>query len=256
MCNKAILENGGTLESVPDCYKNQEMCNKAVDNYPYTSKFVPNCYKTQKRVIMLSILILLQYNLFLNVIRLKKCVIKQFIDVYFFVFDSIPDQYKTQEICDIVISLYPFLIVYCPDKNKTQKMCDEAVDDCLAALKLILDWFFTSKMLENLDNALHANDDILFYNEDFDKVTFIAYQKHILAADLDKINLDNNFNEYDPDTIIHIRLLAWCSKFKKCKALKKKINEELMPIVWHPKRSCNLCMSEDEKKEIESVLTE
>ena len=76
MCNKAILENGGTLESVPDCYKNQEMCNKAVDNYPYTSKFVPNCYKTQKRVIMLSILILLQYNLFLNVIRLKKSVIK------------------------------------------------------------------------------------------------------------------------------------------------------------------------------------
>ena len=26
MCNKAISENGGTLKSVPDCYKNQEMC--------------------------------------------------------------------------------------------------------------------------------------------------------------------------------------------------------------------------------------
>ena len=42
MCDKAILENGGTLKSVPDCYKNQEMCNKAVDNYH------PECYKTQK----------------------------------------------------------------------------------------------------------------------------------------------------------------------------------------------------------------
>ena len=41
----------------------------------------------------------------------------------FFVFDAVPDQYKTQEICDIVVSLYPFLIVYCPDKYKTQKMC-------------------------------------------------------------------------------------------------------------------------------------
>ena len=30
----------------------------------------------------------------------------------FFVFDSILDQYETQEICDIVVSL----IVYCPDK--------------------------------------------------------------------------------------------------------------------------------------------
>ena len=33
MCNKAILENGGTWKSVPDCYKNEEMYNKAVDNY-------------------------------------------------------------------------------------------------------------------------------------------------------------------------------------------------------------------------------
>ena len=32
MCDKAILENGGTIKFVPDCYKNQERCNKAVDN--------------------------------------------------------------------------------------------------------------------------------------------------------------------------------------------------------------------------------
>ena len=40
-------------------------------------------------------------------------------------------------------------------------------------------------------------------------------------VDLDKINLDNdnNFDEDDPDTIIHVRRLAWHSKFKKCKAL-------------------------------------
>ena len=59
------------------------------------------------------------------------------------------------------------LTVYCPDKYKTQKMCDEAVDDCLAALKFIPDWFVTSKMVENVDIVLHANDDILFNNEDF-----------------------------------------------------------------------------------------
>ena len=32
MCVKAILENGETLKSVPDCYNYQEMCNKAVHN--------------------------------------------------------------------------------------------------------------------------------------------------------------------------------------------------------------------------------
>ena len=51
MCDKAILEDGGILVC-SDCYKNQEMCNKVVDNYPHA------------------------LNLFLNVIRLKKCMIK------------------------------------------------------------------------------------------------------------------------------------------------------------------------------------
>ena len=50
MCDKAILENGGTLKSVRHCCKNQEMCNKAVDNYPHALEFVPECYKTQKNV--------------------------------------------------------------------------------------------------------------------------------------------------------------------------------------------------------------
>ena len=47
-----------------------------------------------------------------------------------------------------------FLIVYCPDKYKTQKMCDEALDDSLAALKLVPHWFVTSKMIKELFTAL------------------------------------------------------------------------------------------------------
>ena len=59
-------------------------------------------------------------------------------------------------------------------------MCEEVVDDCLAALKCILHWFVTSKILEIFDDALHANDDKLFYNENFDKFTLlIANQRHV-----------------------------------------------------------------------------
>ena len=47
--------------------------------------------------------------------------------------------------CDKVVSGDPFLIVYCPDKYITQKMCEDAVDDSLAALKLIPDCFVTVK---------------------------------------------------------------------------------------------------------------
>ena len=46
MCDKAILENGGTLKSVPDCYKNQEMCNKTVDNYPHALEFFRESFMT------------------------------------------------------------------------------------------------------------------------------------------------------------------------------------------------------------------
>ena len=78
------------------------MCNNVVDSYPSTLKFVVECYKTQKMC--------------------NKTVNWFFIYLLFFVSDSIPDQNKTQEICDRVISEDPFLIVvYCPDKYKTQK---------------------------------------------------------------------------------------------------------------------------------------
>ena len=160
--------------------------------------------------------------MFLNVIKLKKCVIKQFIDVYFFVFDSIPDQYKTQEICDIVVSSYPFLIVYCRDTYKTQRMCDEAVDDSLAALKLIPDWFVTNKMIRKLYTALYADDGLHFFDDDAGDVTFCWNEMGILSVDFNNTNLDNNFDEDDPDTIILIRILAWHSKFKKRRAFKKR----------------------------------
>ena len=36
-------------------------------------------------------------------------------------------------------------------------MCDKAVDDSLAALKLIPDWFVTSKMIKKLYTVLYAD---------------------------------------------------------------------------------------------------
>ena len=48
-------------------------------------------------------------------------MITQLID--FFVFDSIPDQYKNQEMCARVVSEDPFLTVYCLDIRNTQRQC-------------------------------------------------------------------------------------------------------------------------------------
>ena len=48
MRDKAILESGGTLKSVPDCYKDQGMRNDAVDNCPNALEFLSESYNTQK----------------------------------------------------------------------------------------------------------------------------------------------------------------------------------------------------------------
>ena len=48
MCDKVVVENGGTLKFIPDSYKNKKMCNQAVDNYIDALDYVPDCYKTQK----------------------------------------------------------------------------------------------------------------------------------------------------------------------------------------------------------------
>ena len=42
----------------------------------------------------------------------------------------------------------------------------------------------------------------------------------IFNNDLNNVNLDDNFDEEDPNTIILIRLLAWHTKFEKRKEFK------------------------------------
>ena len=44
----------------------------------------------------------------------------------------------------------------------------------------------------------------------------------VLNIDLNNINLDNNFDEDNPDPIILVRLLGMHIKFEKRKALKKR----------------------------------
>ena len=68
MCDQTILENGGTLKSVPDCHKNQKMCNKAVYNYHHAlAFFFFFCYKTQKMCDKAVKAYSSTINLFLNI---------------------------------------------------------------------------------------------------------------------------------------------------------------------------------------------
>ena len=77
-----------------------------------------------------------------------------------------------------------------------------------SGIKIFVAWFVTSKMIKKLFTDLHADENILYLNEDSSNVIFSCNEKGICNIDLNNINLDNNFDEDDPDTIIVIRLLA------------------------------------------------
>ena len=182
------------------------MCDKAANTHSSTITYVPDQFKTQEMC--------------------DKSLNKSFL-----IFIYIPDQYKTQEIYDRIISEDPFYIRYVPDQYKTQQMCDEAVDDCLATLKFVPDWFVTSKMIKKLFTALYAGDNILYVNEDSSDAVFPCNGMGLPNIDLNNINFDDtNYDEDDPESVIHVRLFAWHIKFEKLKTLKKQLKEELMPI--------------------------
>ena len=43
----------------------------------------------------------------------------------------------------------------------------------------------------------------------------------VLSVDLNDIKLDDvNFDEYDSEAIIHVKLMAWCNRLKQCKPFK------------------------------------
>ena len=76
--------------------------------------------------------------------------------------------------CNSIIFEDPFSIKYVPDQYKTEQMCDRGVDDCLAALKLFPDWFVTRKMIKKLFTALYADENILYINKNSGNVHFLV----------------------------------------------------------------------------------
>ena len=96
-----------------------------------------------------------------------------------------------------------FLVKCCLDGYKTLEMCDKAVDNFLPTLEFVPDWIASSKMIIMLYNALFADDDILFFDEDSGNVIFSTDELGILRLNLN-INLDDTkLYEDDPKSIIH-----------------------------------------------------
>ena len=85
-------------------------------------------------------------------------------------------------------------------------------------------------MIKKLFATLSSDNNTFYFSEYCCNVVFSCSELGILNMDINNINLDNNFGERDPDTIILVRIF-WISilNLKNAKHLKKTISEELMP---------------------------
>ena len=129
----------------------------------------------------------------------------------------VPNQYKTQEMCDKVVSKEPSMLKYYPDNHKIQTMCDETVDFYLITLncyryeyeyQMIPDDL--NNILERLDNSVFSNCDIFLHNVCSNIITFPCDDMGSNNIDGKNINLnDDNFDEDDPETMNHVRLIIW-----------------------------------------------
>ena len=72
-------------------------------------------------------------------------------------------------------------------------------------MKLIPDWFDTNKMIKKLF-TVYADENILYFDENSGNVVFNCNGMGIINIELNNINIDNNFDENDPGTIILIKL--------------------------------------------------
>ena len=63
---------------------------------------------------------------------------------------------------------------------------------------------------------------MMIFDENSGNVTFSSDEMGILSVVYNNINLgDVNFDEDDPETIIHVRLMAWHNRLNNIKHFKK-----------------------------------
>ena len=113
-------------------------------------------------------------------------------------------------------------------------MCDAAMCMVTYFLANVPNRFKTRKMC---DKAVRKERFSLLFVPDW----FVTQQQI-------KYLRDDNDDSYN-NTFIN-----WCDGYKKGKAQKAKIKDELMPVGWHPSRWWDWCLLNDEKQETEKLF--
>ena len=82
-------------------------------------------------------------------------------------------------------------------------------------------------MLKDLDEVMFFNHHVVLVNANSNDVTFVSDDMGLVNVDLNNFSLDDdNFDIFYPETIIPVRLMASCNRYKQHKACKKEIRKE------------------------------
>ena len=187
----------------------------------------------------------------------------------------VPDRLKTQEMCEKAVADDPYTLEFVPDHLKTKKMCDGTVEVSTWLLKYVPDHFKTHEMCDKA--VKEADPYVLRFVPDHFRMEEMCndiVEKNSWALEIvpdhfktqkmwDKtVGTGSNILEKIPERFVRQRQLKihhndkfdkWYNGYKKRKAQKAKIKDELMPIAWHPSRWWDWCDSKDEKKETEKL---
>ena len=134
-----------------------------------------------------------------------------------------PDHFITQEMCE-----NPAVFFLFPDRFKTEEICIKALEVDPWQFKDVPNHFKKQEMCNN------TATDYLF-SWQFVPDWFITRERIDLLNDDDCV-----YNDHE--------MIEWYDGYKKRKAQKASIKEELLPVAWHPSRWWDWCVLEDEKK--------
>ena len=162
---------------------------------------------------------------------------------------EIPEHLKTPEMCNEAVAQFSYALEYVPDYLKTQEMCDDAVSNNPAVLFLVPDRFKTEdmciKVFEIDPWSLYDIPDNLKKQEMCNKAveddpSSLQYVPDwFVTQQLLSVWFDDGHWYHDDD------IIEWYNGYKKRKAQKAKIKEELLPIARHPDRVMDWCMPQD-----------
>ena len=154
----------------------------------------------------------------------------------------VPNRFKTLEMCERAVEDEAATLEFVPDRFKNQEMCKKAVEERSYMLKDMPDHFKTQK---KRDAVVMKGSLQLRYVPDQYKTRQVCQK----AVEKDPSPLG-----YVPDWFVpgewacmwydesdywagdENNFFRWYEGYKKRKAQKAKMKEELMPTAWHPSR--------------------